>query len=580
MSCVTIIDNEVRLSSNMDENAFGKTSYSSIVTQTGILASCDSYETGKYHFSFTDWSFGEVKSFSVPERENRIVFYCGENPVKDGSVLLDLLKSAEALDADKAEKSKALEAQFVICSILTQAALEKIKFPVIGAGGIIIHVDGINTKVLFLPENLFKYAAAGIQEKDSSELNIMWVNPTLLDLPAICFERAVFAYKLLTGRYPFPSTDLTERNADILDRKFLPVEMIVENIDSDLAQNINKGLKLNSNAVEIPGKKKKGKSSEDLTPTPQFPTDKLYSALKEVEANPVNVEAMEEKAKSFLKAQASRVKTKRRLRRNTTTIITTLIILVILGGFTYNAISTRLNEFNSKGLTSVETVEMFYKSINDKDTIMMQNITKGKKASKYSTTLSQIYVVGKQRKAYYQDQGYLAPEGWLLYAKNPELSKHCGVYGVSALRIDGKPSDIAPEMHKKKDKVEPVTQENGITLKKNDKSVHTAEYFLIHTEGEDADLVIDFCTETITLTYLKDKWMITDLETKVENVEVNSNLFKTEYFNLIKQNGGDAVKSAVMLSGKYPWVPDEPLLKAEQHRLDELAKDPFGSIFK
>ena len=62
---VSIIDGELRLCSGLGEYAFGKTNYNSIVTQKGLLAQCDSKPDEPLHFSFTPWTFGDIKSFDI-----------------------------------------------------------------------------------------------------------------------------------------------------------------------------------------------------------------------------------------------------------------------------------------------------------------------------------------------------------------------------------------------------------------------------------------------------------------------------------------------------------------------------------
>ena len=80
-NAVTIADGELRLCSGLDEYAFGKTNYNTIVTQTGILATCDSAAGEELHFSYEKWSFTDIKSFKTPENDQALVFYCNKNPL-------------------------------------------------------------------------------------------------------------------------------------------------------------------------------------------------------------------------------------------------------------------------------------------------------------------------------------------------------------------------------------------------------------------------------------------------------------------------------------------------------------------
>ena len=149
-----------------------------------------------------------------------------------------------------------MAAGYAVCSIITQAAQENITIPLIGAGGILVDITAAETSVLFLPEDLFKYSVGGLPEQDYSSLHAHWLNSTIYDLPGMCFMRSVIAYRMVSGKMPYPAINQLERNADFLDSKFLPVDYCCKNLNSKLAININKGLKLNANLVNIPGKKK------------------------------------------------------------------------------------------------------------------------------------------------------------------------------------------------------------------------------------------------------------------------------------------------------------------------------------
>ena len=331
---VTIVDDELRLCSGLDEYKFGKTNFNSIVTQNGILATCDSNDGEPLHFSFENWSFADIKSFEVPDNDERIVFYCNKNPLsKDAVTLSELYEKSGKPEASTQDKDNMYLASLAVCTILTQAANDEVALPLNGSGGIL--VDGIGAskksdqklRLLFLPQDLFKYSIAGLSEVEQADVHNCWVNPSLHGLPAICFMRSSVAYKMLTGRYAYPAANNVTRNADILDKKFLPLELSVNGINPDLAAAVNKGLKLNSNSVNIPGKKATGKKSEDLLPTKDFPLELLANAKDNISAK-LSDQAFEEKVKSYQKLQTSKVNTKRTLRRNTAAFITALIVII------------------------------------------------------------------------------------------------------------------------------------------------------------------------------------------------------------------------------------------------------------
>ena len=579
MNIVSILKDEIRLNSCMTELAFGKTNYNDIVSQTGVLAECKSYEDGKYEFEFSTWNFSDIKSFEVENNSDRFVFYCGKNPLgKNAKTFEQILEDAGKESSSKEDKDTMFEAGYIICSILTQVATENSSIPLNGSEGIILEINKEKTKVLFLPENLYKYSVGGLSPMEYATIQGCWLNLTLKGLPAICFNRAVIAYKMLTGRFPYESSDTLIYNADILDHNFLPIDLCINGINPELAKEINKGLKLNANIVAVPGKKQKGKSSEDLTPTPEFPLSLLYSFKSTSLKSKISNEEFEEKSTAYLKKMHSYVKTKRLLRRNKATIIIICCVLLTLGIIGNSMYKTSQDNYTSKGLTSTQTLEGFYWGINNKDTVVVGDFSRGKEMRGYSDSISQIYVISKQRQSYYQDQGFQTMEEWLFWSTTPEKEAKTGIYGITNLSIDGEPTDLDVKMYKNKDKPLPITEEKGIKLEKGSKSIHRAQYYLVYTEGEHNDIFVKYIEETATLTYKNDRWFVTDIDTEETPLRINSQEFKQDYFDMLQKNDTNIINSTEKLRFRYPWLPTKQSMIQEQNRLVEKYNDPYGFL--
>ena len=543
MKLIELYETEIRLNSHLDEYSFGKTNYDSILAQEGIFWDGENFEP---------WSFSDVQSFNVEDRSERIVFYCGKNPLSGQAKTLQEYLAAGGENALKAAKA--------VIQLLTQAAKDEENIPVIGAGGILVDISESLPKVLILPENLFKYAANALSPEEYTQAQEGWINQTINGLPAICFLRSSIAYHLISGRLPYPSTNSVER---ILDRNFLPLELCLQGIEPALAISVNRALKLNSNAVNVPGKKQKGKSSEDLTPEADFPLELLDKAFELSKKTEIADKDFEEKVAAYKKSQASRIKASRNIRRNSSLIITAAIVLAVLVIITINTIKTRNSELTTKGLTSVQTIQGYFQGVNSKDTTMLMNFAKGKKAQQQIDIVSQIYVMHKQRLAYNKDNGYANPESWLLLATNQERWEKTGIYGVTNLKIDGLPYELDVKVYQKDEKPEAVVQEGNITLQNGDFSVHGVDFYLLHSEGEDFGFVVEKVHEDITLTYNKDRWVITNIETESNTLPVSNKKFKADYWNAVAENGGDVIKALPQLRQKYEWLPSDAAMKAE-----------------
>ena len=572
---ITISGNELRLCSNLDEYSFGKTNYESIITQTGLIYSDK---------NFSLWSFSDVKSYNIEENDQRIVFYCAENPFSANTyTLLELFEKAE-----KNESKKDYDILFcavkLVCKALTDAALTGREIPMIGAGGILVEIpENLNEedgKVLFLPEGLFTTSANSLSTPDYAQNHLSWINQTIYDLPAICFERAVIVYRFLTQKFPYTCENQVERNADILDSKFLPLQMCIKNIDKDFAQAVNNALKLNSNSVNIPGKKQKGKTSEDLTPTADFPLELLQNAYNlsfEQRKNPPENDFFE-RAETYQKTQDSKIKAKRRIRRNSAVIIVGLVVGVILATLIANSVQTSRNSETSIGLSSTETVLGYFYGVNSKDTVLLTNLVNGRKPQKHVDTVSQIYVLDKQRHIYENDNGFATPENWLLFSTTMERYANSGVYGVTNLKIDGEPVEIQISLPKKKDKPVPIQTENNLPVENKMQTVRHAEYYLIHSEGENNQFIVEKVFEDFTLTFHKNKWLITGISTESVTVPVSSITFKNDYFNQLAVTGKNVIAAVENLREKYPWLPTKEALENEDKRLQAQAEDIFSAF--
>lgn len=544
---VIIEKDEIRLNSRMEELNFGKTNYDSVITQQGLLATAKRSPELNYDFNFEDWSFSDVKSFDTEGWKNRVVYYCAKNPFsKNAKTLLQL---ADTPDFD--------QAAFAVCSMLTQAAKEEIKVPEVGAGGILVDFTDDTVSILFFPEDLFKFSVAGLEEKEYSSQHAHWLNASIYNLPSLCFERSVIAYKMITDTLPYPTTNQLERNADFLDNKFIPVQMFCKNIDSELAIQINKGLKLNANVVNIPGKRKKGKSSEDLTPEPDFPLELLKNFMEHKAENRLGKEEFAARTQDFVKKQSSKVQLKRKVRRNQAAIFITVAALIAVVFIVKNTIKSSKESFTSKGLTSTQTIQAYYYGVNQKDSILLDDICSGGNTRSYNDAVSNIYVISKMRQSYNIDSGFLSPGRWIIQVAQEDDFKKISLYGITGLTIDEKPCDPYTAIPTILDNPSQVTVQDGMELTDNQTITHKIKYTLIHTAGEIYQINLEEISGTITLTYKKDKWLITNFDTESTVQDVDTQQFIEDYYQSLDQNQKDVYKAVESLKEKYPWLPSQ-----------------------
>ena len=558
MQLLTIENGELRLNSNLDEYTFGKTGHDSILSQEGVIFD------GK---NFRQWTFEEVKSYDAQKNGSpqRLVFYCAKNPLSDGAKAL-----AQYFDEGGEACLAAVKA---VCTALTSAAINENAIPAVGAGGIMVDGD----KVLFAPESLFNYAANSLPAEDILNQHTGFINETIRGLPSLCFERAAIIYRLLAKRLPFPATDSIARNADIFDRKFLPIEYCVNRIDSGLALAINNALKLNSTAVNVPGKRKKGKASEDLRPSAEFPIEKLDEAFK-LSLNTTTDKDFEEKVAAFIKNQNSKINTKRHIKRNTTTIGVIAGIVLVAVIVTINTIKTRNEDYTSIGLTSIETIRAYMNGVNEKDTLLLSDFGEGKTPNDFGDMVSRIYVMHKQRLAYGGDNGFGDPANWLFYITDEKKYAGSGIYGISNLKVDGKAESLEVELKKKNEKPAPLEKEGNVTLADGMTSVHKVEYYMFYTQGEDVDYIVEKVSGIFTLTFKKNRWVITEIDTEGTDLNVDCKQFFQDYLAALKKSDNDVIKAVASLHPKYEWLPEKDAMQREKERIEYQILHPLEAV--
>ena len=563
MTLLTIENGELRLNTNLDEYSFGKSAHDAVLNQEGVIFD------GK---NFRQWTFEEVKSYETEKngKTETLVFYCMKEPfgteAKEAKTLAEFLEQGGA---------PALNATLTVCTALTAAAKNGNNIPLVGAGGIMVAGD----KVLFVPESLFTYAVNTLSAADALNLHRGFLNGTLNGLPAICFERAALTYRLLANKLPFTQTEEIARNADILDQNFLPLEFCIDGLDQELANAINNALKLNSNIVAVPGKRVKGKTSEELRPEPDFPSEKVEKAfnLSQSQAKNGRTKEFEEKVAAYKKSRSSRLKTKRGFRRNTTTIGVIAAIVFIVVIVSINTVKSRATDYTSIGLTSTQTICAYMNAVNEKDTSILSDFAAGKNPGNFGDMVSRVYVMHKQRLAY-GDNGFAYPSNWLFYITDEARYARSGIYGITNLKIDGKSSSLKVELKKRNEKPAPLTKEGSVTLEDGLTSVHKIEYYLIYTEGEETDFLIDKIDAVFTLTFKKNRWVITDIQIESSNINTDCVQFKADYFAELKKTDGEVMPAVDALRSKYEWLPEEDAMQREKERIDYELAHPYSAL--
>lgn len=553
------IDKEqIRLNSFMEERVFAKTSYDQAMKQKGLLAIAKNtkFNDELLNFTFSDYSFTDVKSIKEENKENATVFYCGKNVLsKDAKTYYELIQNPGFEDYG-----------FAICTMLTQAAKEDISVPSIGAGGIFIEINSKETKILFLPQDLFINSAYTFKDEVRTNLHSRWINPSLTGFYALCFQRSVIAYHLMTNSTPYWSDSFEDQTIDFLDRNFIPMEYKTKKPIPELNYAINNGLKLNSDYVNSLGQKKTKRMFRDINPQKDFPLQELNSFLdykKSVNPGIKNNWDDTDDSDKFYYRQCKKIDFIRFHRKYKVAIYLCIAAFISLIFIIRASFLSYMENYTSMGLDSVQTIQSYYKGVNQKDTVLLDKFTKGRATRDYNDVISNIFVISKMRQTSNIDSGFLSPGRWLFEAASRDSFEKASLYGITNLTIDGKPYSVNIDVPKIKDLYNPLE------IEPKTKVTHKISYNLIHNVNDSFELTNEEISGTIELTFTIDRWRITNFNTESNTKLINKEQFKSDYLSALEETNMNVYQAVEFLKTDYPWLPDEKEISAGIEEIKE-----------
>ena len=512
MSAVTFNENKIILDTRLTEDQFSKAKFSDRLNEKGTLVTVNENQ-----FTFSHWQFTNttLTSFSTIGLE-------GET--KKGKTLSELI-SLEEKDALTVYKIN------LVCRAIEAAVKEKIYLPENGAGGIYISDDC--SEIIFLPHLFFKMSCSFFDEKEYSEEQGFYVNENLTGYSALKFIQAAIYYKLLSEEFPFTAINQTERQKNIGDRNFIPVEYQVKGLNKNVSHALNTNLSQKAltehtyKKVELSDyifiDEKEINLALGLEENGSLPSSKK---LNEAKRDSIDEEKFLKEKEKKLNAIDKRVGSTRTFRKYKSLLFTIIVALVFVAGVILGVYYKKQNNPSSIGLTSEETVQMFYSAVNRLDVLQATKCSKGRTMDKYTTILGNIYVTSKARSMYDPQEMSQPVAKW--FCLNQTKFNLCG---ISNFEIED--TDFIPDIYfiaPKKKGCKMLTEENGAVLHNGDTKNFTVHYYLVLTEGIN-EITIEPTTEKLTLTYRKNAWYITDIKTEKTSHKVNASEFISIYEN-------------------------------------------------
>lgn len=571
MRIIEINDGKIWLNSGLNQESFGRTKLSLSIEEKGKIAEFD--ENG---IRFSDFEFADI------ENKNGSVFFTAE--LSEGKSFLEIL-NGNICEKNAIEK---------LILALTNAYEKNENLNVSGGAEGIIFANG---KIIFLPPELFEQCAQNSaqnceQDSKKNSGNFKFVYKGLPPKEQILFFRSVAAYKSLTKKFPFDENDLTKRQVDIGDEKFIPIKLYLPKISEKLASSIDAGLKIKPEEFEKAGKrelkisKDEKKNQKNLSLAEKFDIENFNRELENLQKNQKNSakneiaeissenfseisfeeKNLEKKRNAFARKMSAKIAAKRFFRRNKTAILAIAAFLAFAAWMANGFVKENRQLATSKGLDSTQTAAAMYTFIHKADVPNLQEIAKGKQTKDLIFKVAGFYVTSKQREEQNAADKSVTPGQWLFYNKNSSN----WMYGITNLKIDGKSFPAENKFPKRMEKPESLKEENGKILKRGDKTVHTAEYYLVHQDAN--RIYAEKTAEEVELEWNGKRWIVKGGKGKSSPLSVKSKTFSDEYYGLLEN--GSSVKDAVSnLKAKYEWLPDENDIKTDA----EFLAKKYGS---
>ncbi|MDR0636841.1 MAG: hypothetical protein LBF87_07160 [Treponema sp.] len=344
-----------------------------------------------------------------------------------------------------------------------------------------------------------------------------WIHPDLRGEEAIAFTASALLYQLFVGTPPFLNTDLEVLHQDMREGVYLPIHLAVPGLNAELAALLKSALMPTKDAhgtapPSLPRaaqrKVQRAQRAELATQLRDFlgavgskKADLYIQTCTEEERARIRLER-----EKFLKKSSMTVKTKRFVVRNTSILAVCLATLISVGLVVRSTIESRASLPTTRGMTTAEVVETYYGAFATLDHQLMEACVQ-KNTSKIGKSdiemVTNLFVLNRVQQAYEYVDMMVPAQDWV-DAGSP--ATEMTVFGVSGLQLEVLDSD----------------ESDGETTFQASYTLWLPGSYRPLEEGEEApdpfasELTVPppwgvSYTDTLTLSWYKDAWRITDI---------------------------------------------------------------------
>lgn len=519
----------VFLDTGLDEAAFAKTKFSRHGDKAGFIVGKD--DSGAYSV-FAEWKFNTVQTI-----DGTVFFYGTADGAKP---LTEFIHDKKIL--------------YAVCQAYTYALKQGIALPCSAPQGILL----TDEKLLFAPEDAFDRSSANHGQDFYAREQGAWRDSAVRGEAALRFTRAVWAYYAVSGALPYPPEKDAEKIVSLAYKNFLPLEYCALGMSPALAKAVNAALRGAHSVPPFP--------LEDLQTLLLPPKDEIFKNKAErLQAN----EELQRAAEKYRTREARKIKRMRLFNRTFAAAAAIALTAAFMTVFLAGVLFERGKKPCVIGLTSSQTVEVFYKGIHTMDTDLILAAAKHcPEAQRYISLIPQIYALSQMRGAYNFQAGISTPENWFFFEPDSSRAYSRTVYGITGFELDGMPSTLNVPVPSRAHHPPRLRFEDGARIKNGAEKLHSARFYLVHTV--DDTLQIETRVTELTLVMENDRWQIKTLRQTLKTDMVNPAVISSAFKRALETCEGNVMQAADILRTEYPWLPSRLSLIEEKAHLDAV----------
>ena len=127
------------------------------------------------------------------------------------------------------------------------------------------------------------------------------------------------------------------------------------------------------------------------------------------------------------------------------------------------------------------------------------------------------------------------------------------MFGLTQFTVDGIKRNIFRQGPVRNTHPKKLTEQDGEKLTDGMTEKHQADYYLVYTDGEGKIKIISH-QDVVTVTYIKNKWLVTGLVQWEGESEASFKDFVADYKAAMEETEGNVTHAAEILRSKYRWL--------------------------